>query len=42
MGYDQKDRITQYLQNNNYKDLEFYKDLSNFDRGFTLRLSPKL
>ena len=37
MGYDQKGKITQYLKNKNYKDLEFYKDLANFDRGFTLR-----
>ena len=38
MGYDQKGKITQYLENKNYKDLEFYKDLSNFDRGFTLKV----
>jgi len=38
MGYDQLDRITKYLENKNYKDLEFYKDLSNFDRGFTLKI----
>ncbi|MDD2789451.1 MAG: peptide chain release factor N(5)-glutamine methyltransferase [Sulfurimonas sp.] len=38
MGYDQKDRITSYLENKNYKDLAFYKDLSDFDRGFSLRL----
>ncbi len=37
MGYDQKGKITQYLINKEYKDLEFYKDLANFDRGFTLR-----
>lgn len=37
MGYDQKDRISQYLKNKNYIDLEFYKDLSDFDRGFTLK-----
>ena len=37
MGYDQKGKITKYLKNKNYKDLEFYKDLSNFDRGFTFR-----
>ncbi|MCD6191606.1 MAG: peptide chain release factor N(5)-glutamine methyltransferase [Sulfurimonas sp.] len=37
MGYDQKGKITKYLENKNYKDLEFYKDLSDFDRGFTLR-----
>jgi len=38
MGYDQKDRIASYLANKNYKDLAFYKDLSDFDRGFSLRL----
>ena len=38
MGYDQKDKITTFLQDVKYKDLEFYKDLSDFDRGFTLRL----
>ncbi len=38
MGYDQKGKITQYLINKKYKNLEFYKDLSSFDRGFTLRL----
>lgn len=38
MGYDQKDRITSHLENKNYKDLAFYKDLSDFDRGFSLRL----
>ena len=37
MGYDQLDKITKFLENKNYKDLEFYKDLSNFDRGFTFR-----
>lgn len=38
MGYDQKDKITYYLNNKKYKKLEFYKDLSGFDRGFTIRL----
>jgi len=37
MGYDQKDMITTYMQNKEYKYLEFYKDLSAFDRGFTVR-----
>jgi len=36
MGYDQKDKITKYLKDRDYKSLDFYKDLSNFDRGFTL------
>ena len=38
MGYDQKDKITQYLIDTKYKKLEFYKDLSDFDRGFTITL----
>jgi len=38
MGYDQKGKISHYLRNKNYDDLVFYKDLADFDRGFTLRL----
>ena len=38
MGYDQKDKITNHLKDVKFKDLTFYKDLSDFDRGFTLRL----
>ena len=38
MGYDQKGKISHYLKNKNYEDLVFYKDLADFDRGFTLRL----
>jgi len=38
MGYDQKDKITNYLENSKYKSLNFYKDFSDFDRGFTIRL----
>ncbi len=37
-GYDQKDKIRKYLNNKQLKKLEFYKDLSDFDRGFTLGL----
>ena len=37
MGYDQKDRIQNYLINKKYESLNFYKDLSEFDRGFTLK-----
>lgn len=37
MGYDQKDRIRHYLKNTDFESLEFYKDYSNFDRGFTLK-----
>ncbi|MDQ1263477.1 MAG: release factor glutamine methyltransferase [Campylobacterota bacterium] len=38
MGYDQKGKICSYLNNKPQKSLSFYKDLSDFDRGFTLRL----
>lgn len=41
IGYDQKDRITHYLGQENYKSLQFYKDLSGFDRGFTLRIKSE-
>ena len=37
MGYDQQDKILQYLRNKNIKGLSFYQDLSDFDRGFTLQ-----
>jgi release factor glutamine methyltransferase len=38
IGYDQKDKIADYLNKEPQKFLTFYKDLSSFDRGFTLRL----
>ena len=38
MGYDQKGKITKYLEDIKNKQLEFYKDLADFDRGFTIRL----
>ncbi len=38
MGYDQKIKVIKYLEAKNYKNLVFYKDLSEFDRGFTLSL----
>jgi|FLOH01.1.fsa_nt_gi release factor glutamine methyltransferase len=38
IGYDQKSKIVDYLQGKQFKDLNFYEDLSGFDRGFTLRL----
>ena len=38
MGYDQKDKILSYLEKREIQDLDFYKDLADFDRGFTLRL----
>ena len=37
MGYDQKDKITNFLQDQTGYILNFYKDLSGFDRGFTLK-----
>ncbi len=36
-GYDQKDKIQNYLEDKKYKNLDFYKDYSDFDRGFTLK-----
>ncbi len=38
IGYDQQDKIRNFLNKEKYKNLDFYKDLSDFDRGFTLRL----
>jgi len=38
MGYDQKGKIASKLNDKTFTTLEFYKDLSDFDRGFTLRL----
>ncbi|MEA1955954.1 MAG: peptide chain release factor N(5)-glutamine methyltransferase [Campylobacterota bacterium] len=38
MGYDQLDKITTYLKDKGYQDLKFYKDYSDFDRGFTLKV----
>ena len=38
MGYDQKDKIRNYLKKTPIKSLSFYEDYSGFDRGFTLRL----
>jgi len=38
MGYDQKGKISSKLNDKTFTSLEFYKDLSDFDRGFTLRL----
>ncbi len=38
MGYDQKDKIQKYLENKQFEYLNFYKDYSDFDRGFTLGL----
>jgi release factor glutamine methyltransferase len=38
MGYDQKDKVSNYLKDKNYKRLEFYKDLNLHDRGFILEI----
>jgi len=38
IGYDQKGKLLSKLNNETFTSLEFYKDLSDFDRGFTLRL----
>ncbi|MBW6488731.1 peptide chain release factor N(5)-glutamine methyltransferase [Sulfurimonas sp.] len=38
IGYDQQDRIRNYLNKKQLKKLEFYKDFSGFNRGFTLGL----
>ena len=37
MGYDQEDKIRNFLKNKGYERIDFYKDLSNFDRGFTIK-----
>ncbi len=38
MGYDQKGKIQNYLINKQYKKIKFYKDYSDFDRGFTIEV----
>lgn len=38
MGYDQKDKISKYLESTHYKALNFYKDYSGYDRGFTIEV----
>lgn len=38
MGYDQKEKIENYLKNRDYEKLDFYKDLAGIDRGFILKL----
>ena len=37
-GYDQRVKVESYLQNRAYKNLEFYKDYADFDRGFIYEL----
>lgn len=39
MGYDQKEKVLNYMDNIAYLTLDFYKDLAGFDRGFVLRYS---
>ncbi|MGD9653909.1 MAG: peptide chain release factor N(5)-glutamine methyltransferase [Sulfuricurvum sp.] len=41
MGYDQRDKVQDYLRNFAVKSLKFYKDLASFDRGFVLRISDE-
>jgi len=38
IGYDQQDKIRNYLKDKDFKSIEFYKDYSGFDRGFTLKV----
>jgi len=38
MGYDQKDKISGYLQKRDITSIHFYKDYSSFDRGFTIKV----
>lgn len=38
MGYDQKDKISGYLQKSDITSIHFYKDYSSFDRGFTIKV----
>ena len=37
IGYDQQDKIRTHIQKKDFKSIEFYKDYSGFDRGFTLQ-----
>ncbi|WP_151900099.1 MULTISPECIES: peptide chain release factor N(5)-glutamine methyltransferase [Sulfurimonas] len=38
IGYDQQDKIQDYMQGKDFKSITFYKDYSSFDRGFTLQI----
>ncbi len=40
-GYDQKDSIRTFCKDIRVKSIEFYKDYSNFDRGFLLEFNSK-
>ena len=37
MGYDQKDKILNFLNGKSFEKIDFYSDLSSFDRGFTIK-----
>ena len=37
MGYDQREKVQEYLKSFAVQSLEFYTDLAGFDRGFVLR-----
>jgi release factor glutamine methyltransferase len=37
MGYDQKKPLEVYFKNFDIQKYEFYKDYSNFDRGFSIK-----
>lgn len=37
MGYDQREKILNYIQKYNIKSIEFYRDLAGFDRGFVIK-----
>lgn len=38
IGYDQKGKIQKYLETKEFEAINFYKDYSDFDRGFTLKV----
>lgn len=38
MGYDQQEKVQEYLKTFAVQSLEFYKDLASFDRGFILKV----
>ncbi len=38
MGYDQKEKMMNFLAGKKYKSLEFYKDYSGYDRGFCVEI----
>lgn len=38
IGYDQQDKIREYISEKDVKSIKFYKDYSSFDRGFTLKI----